>query len=388
MPFDSPDVLIAGAGPAGTALALHLSRIAPAVAARTWIVEKQIHPRHKVCAGGLIPHTLDCLRELSIELTVPHVLVHRATARIPRGEVRYSDRVLCAVVRRREFDALLAEHATRVGVELRQDEKVLEVLRDGGAIRVLTDRGEIRPRVLVGADGSGSVVRRQLFGAERETIGRAVMCDLRAADVGDFDAERYVFDFRAVPRGLKGYLWEFPCRIGGELHVNLGAYARDRGGGVSLPSLVRRRARELGVESPRLEAFPIRWYTRRSAIGAPGVLLVGDAAGCDPLMGEGISYAFEYARLAAGEIARGFGTGRFDFTPYGAAVARSWFGRKLHRLGGVAGLFYGRGARLGFALAARSRRLQDVGIRWYNGIDGWDRISGWSALARLLSGAT
>jgi flavin-dependent dehydrogenase len=387
LPFDSPDVLIVGAGPAGTALALHLSRIAPSLAARTWIVEKRSHPRHKVCAGGLIPHTLDCLRELAIDLTVPHALVHRATARIPRGEVRYSDHDLCAVVRRSEFDALLAAHATRAGVELRQDEKVLEVWRDGGTLRVLTNRGEIRPRVLVGADGSGSIVHRRLFGAERETIGRAVMCDLRATDVGGVDAERYVFDFAAVPHGLKGYLWEFPCWIGGELHVNLGAYALDRGLVVSLPSLVRRRARELGVESPRLEAFPIRWYERRTPIGAPGVLLVGDAAGCDPLMGEGISYAFEYARLAAGEIVRAFTTGSFDFTPYGAAVERSWFGRKLHRLGAVAGLFYGRGARLGFALAARSRRLQDVGIRWYNGVGDWDRISGWSALARLLSGA-
>jgi flavin-dependent dehydrogenase len=384
--IESPDVLIVGAGPAGTALALHLSRIAPALAARTSIVEKGSHPRHKVCAGGLIPHTLDCLRELAIELTVPHALVHRAIARIPRGEVRYSDHDLCAIVRRSEFDAMLAAHASRAGVELRQDEKVLEVRRDGATIRVLTDRGELRPRVLVGADGSGSIVHRRMFGAGRETIGRAVMCDLPAA-IDGFDAGRYVFDFGAVPRGLRGYLWEFPCWIGGELHVNLGAYALDRGVAVSLPSLVRRRARELGVESPRLEAFPIRWYERHAAIGAPGVLLVGDAAGCDPLMGEGISYAFEYARLAAGEIVCAFATGRFDFTPYRAAVERSWFGRKLQRLGAVARLFYGRGARLGFALAGRSRRLQDVGIRWYNGVGDWDRISSWSALARLLSGA-
>jgi len=104
-------------------------------------------------------------------------------------------------------------------------------------------------------------------------------------------------------------------------------------------------------------------------------------------MGEGISYAFEYARLAASEIAHAFATGSFDFTPYRAAVERSWFGRKLQRLGAVARLFYGRGARLGFALAGRSRRLQDVGIRWYNGVGDWDRISGWTALARLLSGA-
>ena len=77
----------------------------------------------------------------------------------------------------------------------------------------------------------------------------------------------------------------------------------------------------------------------------------------------------------------------FDFTRYSGEVAASWFGRKLRRLGTVAQLFYGRGSNLGFALASRSRRLQDVGIRWYNGVGDWDRISGWRALGRVLRNA-
>lgn len=385
--IDSPDVLIVGGGPAGTALALHLSRVAPLVAGRTLILEKQRHPRHKVCAGGLIPHTLSSLRELGIELAVPHALVHRATARIPNGEVRYDDRNLCAVVRRAEFDRLLADHARAKGVEIREEEKIREVVRERGGFRVFTERGEFRARVLVGADGSGSIVRREIFANQPEAIGRAVMCDLRAADVGGIDEERYVFDFAEVPRGLRGYLWEFPCWIGGELHVNVGAYALDRGRAVSLPSIVRARTREMGVESPRLEAFPIRWYDGRSSIGSRGALLVGDAAGSDPLMGEGISFAFEYARLAARHIAQAFSSGDLDFTLYTDSVATSWFGRKLRRLGTVATLFYGRGCRLGFALASRSRRLQHVGIRWYNGVGDWDRIGGWRALGRMLAGA-
>jgi len=385
---DSPDLLIVGAGPAGSALSLYLARRAPELAARTLVVEKRRHPRHKVCAGGLIPHTLGCLRELAIDLTVPHASVHRATARIPSGAVEYSDQDLCAVVRRNEFDALLADHARRVGVTIREEDKVVAVRRDGGALRVETEQGEIRPKVVVGADGSGSVVRREIFGAARETIGRAVMCDLDAEAIGGVDGERYVFDFRAVPHGLRGYLWEFPCWLGGKPAVNLGAYALDRGEAVSLPELVRERARELGVDSPRLEAFPIRWYEPSAAIGGRGALLVGDAAGCDPLMGEGISYAFEYARLAAATVATAFERANFDLAPYSRAVADAWFGKKLRRLGTVAGLFYGRGARFGFAIASRSRRLQDVGIRWYNGVDDWDRISGWRALGRVVAGVS
>jgi menaquinone-9 beta-reductase len=383
---DSPDVLIVGAGPAGAALALHLARQAPELASRTLVVDKRRHPRHKVCAGGLIPHTLACLDELGIGLSVPHALVHRATARIPSGEVQYSDRDLCAVVRRSEFDALLAEHVRARGVTIREDDGVVEVRREDGRLRVQTVRGEVRPRVLVGADGSGSIVRRGLFAARRETVGRAVMCDLAATKIDGVDDERYVFDFRAVPHGLKGYLWEFPCWIDGAPAVNLGAYALDRGGRASLPELVRARARELGVRSPRLEAFPIRWYDRSDPIGSPGALLVGDAAGCDPLMGEGISYAFDYGRLAAAEIVQAFSVGEFDFSAYSRAAARSWFGRKLRRLSAAAAFFYGRGSRIGFAIAARSRRLQDVGVRWYNGVDDWDRISGWRAVGRIVRG--
>jgi flavin-dependent dehydrogenase len=385
--LDSPDVLIVGSGPAGSALALHLAALAPEVARRTLVVEKQRHPRHKVCAGGLIPHTLACLRELDVPLAVPHAMVQRATARTPRGDVHYGDRDLCAVVRRSDFDSLLATRVKEHGVALAEGEKVVDVRREGGLPRVFTERREIRPRIVVGADGSGSVVRRRLFEAGQASIGRAVMCDLPAEVLGAVDGERYVFDFRAVPRGLKGYLWEFPCWIDGRMHVNLGAYALDRGGAVPLPELVRARAVELGAAPPRLEAFPIRWYEPQSSIATNEALLVGDAAGCDPLMGEGISYAFEYGRLAAETIVTALRRRDVDLSSYSRSVSASWFGRKLRRLKLAARLFYGPASVLGFAVAGRSGRLQDVGIRWYNGVGDWDRISGWRALGRLASGA-
>ena len=47
-------------------------------------------------------------------------------------------------------------------------------------------------------------------------------------------------------------------------------------------------------------------------------------------------------------------------------------------------MFYGPGARLWLGLAARWRGAQAIGIRWYNGVDGWDRRSGWEALRMAL----
>jgi flavin-dependent dehydrogenase len=115
-------------------------------------------------------------------------------------------------------------------------------------------------------------------------------------------------------------------------------------------------------------------------IAAPHVVLVGDAAGVDGLMGEGISFAFEYGRHAAAAVTRALACGHYDFGTYERAVAESWLGRKLRRLELGTRLFYGPTWRVWFALAARSRFVQDMGVRWYNGVDGWDQRSAWEAI--------
>jgi flavin-dependent dehydrogenase len=117
-------------------------------------------------------------------------------------------------------------------------------------------------------------------------------------------------------------------------------------------------------------------------------LLVGDAAGVEPLMGEGISFALEYGRWAADEIARARESGDAAFDGAEARFRGSWVGRKLRRLGQAATMFYGPTARVWLAVAARWSGAQDVGLRWYNGMDGWDRRSGWDALRAALRSST
>jgi hypothetical protein len=60
-------------------------------------------------------------------------------------------------------------------------------------------------------------------------------------------------------------------------------------------------------------------------------------------------------------------------------------GRKLARLGLGVRLFYGRASALMFRLAARSARGQAFGLRWYNGVDGWDDRSAAQVLWALLT---
>ena len=380
------DVVIVGSGPAGAATALGLAARAPALAARSVLLEKARHPRDKTCAGGVIPKAVRLLESLDVPLTVPQARVDHAGVALPGGrELAVAGDDLCRVVRRRELDAHLAWTARDRGVELREEERVTHVARDGDGVRVETSRRTYWTPVVVGADGSGSLVRRALVGASGLTA-RAVMCDVPVAATSwtGYAGRRYDFDFSACRTGLRGYRWAFPCVIDGVPHANVGVYALPPACGTRLRTELAAELARLGAAPAAWKAFPIHAYVGAPHLAAPHALLVGDAAGADPLMGEGISFALEYGLLAAEAICEAHGTGDLSFRGYARAVERGPLGRKLRRLGLATRLFYGPRCRLWFRLAAASPRAQAIGLAWYNGVDGWDRRNAFAALAALF----
>lgn len=375
------DVLIAGAGPAGLAFALYLLKQNPAMRGRVVALEKARHPRFKVCGGGLIPKTMLALGELGLELGVPAIEVTRGTARTPCGDVEmFRGDPLCTVIRRDLFDARLARAATEAGLELVENCRVREVEQGADSVRVKTDRARFEAPVLIGADGSGSRVRSSIFGRSKETIGRALMTDI-AVDperTPEFVERRYVFDFRCVGAGTHGYAWSFPCLIRGRPHLNVGIYEQHPPhggeGADRSPLLDRLRAlfphldlEDLGRRAMSFHAFPIRWFDGGARFAAGRVILAGDAAGVDPLMGEGISCAFEHGKLAAkavADLARGDTNA---VTRYDDELHRGAIGRKLRKLSFAARRFYGPHHRFYFRLACTSRRAQQIGVDWFNG---------------------
>jgi flavin-dependent dehydrogenase len=383
------DVVIVGSGPAGSATALGIAARNPALAAGTVLVEKAVHPRDKTCAGGVIPKGLRLLADLGLGLDVPQARVDRARVHVPRRPLDVEDDDLCRVVRRREFDAMLAWAARDRGVELRERTHVTAITRDGDGVRVETDGPTYWARTVVGADGGGSIVRRSLVPGDGGVVARAIMTDVPVA-ASRWDGagrQRYDFDFRPCPDGLRGYRWIFPCVIDGAPHANVGVYALPPVEGVRLQRDLRALLAEIGAVATTWKAFPIRTLTRRTAVAAPHALLVGDAAGVDPLMGEGISFALEYGALAAETIVRAHATGDWSYASYARAVHGGPIGRKLRRLAIGAKLFYGRAGGSMFRVAAVSARAQAIGLRWYNGVDGWDERSAWHAVRALCSRA-
>jgi flavin-dependent dehydrogenase len=392
------DVVIAGAGPAGLATALFFVKRRPELAGRIVVIEKSAHPRFKVCAGGLIPKTMLALDELGIPLDVPAVEVIRGEAATPVGGVDLSrgGDVLCTVIRRDRFDAMLARAASAAGVEIVERDRVLDVAQDATGVRVSTEDGIYEAQVVVGADGSGSLVRRAVFSARKETIGRALMTDI-AVDperTPEFASKRYRFDFRCVSGGIRGYSWSFPCIIGGAPHLNVGIYDQCPREFTEKSGEQSRMIAELVAAFPELpldglkrratrwHSFPIRWFNASDSYARGRVILAGDAAGVDPLMGEGISCAFEHGKLAANAIGRFLDGDASALQAYDRALHESAVGKKLGKLAFAARHFYGPHYKLFFRLARVSRRAQEIGVDWYNGARHLDEVPTRRLIAR------
>jgi flavin-dependent dehydrogenase len=282
---------------------------------------------------------------------------------------------------------MLAWTARDRGVELREGQRVLDLVRDGDGIRVTTDDEVYWARAVVGADVRSSHVTRAIVARDGGVVARAVMTDVPARETSwqGFERRRYDFDFRTCPTGLRGYRWVFPCVIDGVPHANVGVYALPPADGARMQRELADILATIGARTETWKAFPIRTLTPHSVVAAPRALLVGDAAGVDPLMGEGISFALEYGELAAEAVVEARATGDWSFAGYPRTVHRGPIGRKLHRLGLGARLFYGRASSLMVRIASASARGQAIGLRWYYGVDGWDERSAASALWALLT---
>ncbi|HYR78862.1 MAG TPA: NAD(P)/FAD-dependent oxidoreductase [Candidatus Dormibacteraeota bacterium] len=400
--------MIAGAGPAGLATALYLLRRRPDLAGRVVAIEKSAHPRFKVCAGGLIPKTMLALEELEIALDAPAVEVVRGEARTPVGSVDLSREgdVLCTIVRRDSFDAMLARAAVGAGLEIVENERVVEVTQNADGVRIRTERGDFQSMMLVGADGSGSRVRRSVFGERKTTTGRALMTDIAVnpESAVEFREHRYRFDFRCVSGGIRGYSWSFPCMIGGRPHLNVGIYdqhprdlnKRPRDFNEEGIGEQARMLAELAAAFPELpldgmarrtmawKSFPIRWFDAADEYTRGRVILAGDAAGVDPLMGEGISCAFEHGKIAAGAIVRFIDGDDDALGAYDRSLHEGAIGRKLAKLAFAARHFYGAHHRFFFRVARTSRRAHEIGVDWYNGARHLDELPTRQLVARWI----
>ena len=351
--YDKPkqDVIIVGAGPAGISTALHLANLAPEIVSRTLILEKMHHPRPKLCGGGILPDAEVVLCQLGLDITeVPHVDVDWAHFDYEGRGFKFRPNpgqpFAFRVIRRHEFDAWLAAKARERGFLIHENTAVKSIAATETGVVVTTDQGEYQAAVVVGADGSNSLVRRAIIPHEDQHIARLLEIVTGPNLDKSFHKQSDSYcDFVVLPQGIQGYVWDFPAlkkgkpvRVRGVYDSNVLSFKADVSLRFALDEEFGRHG--LLLSNYRLEGHPIRWFDAKSVFSTPHVLLVGDAAGVDALFGEGISLALGYGEFAARAIRDAFASQDFSFRNYKRTILRSEMGKSLRRRTWWARFFY------------------------------------------------
>ncbi len=299
------DLVVVGAGPAGSAAAFACARNGRQVL----LLERHSLPRYKTCGGGLVGKAI---RALPTPLS-PSLIEHQCRA--ARMGIRLADgqeagftvrrpQAIVTMTMRSALDHALARQAQEAGARLWQDCPLTGLATHRDHVELQTGQGTIRTRWLIGADGVGSTVAR-LGGFPRLTqVAPALEWELPAThqQVRQY-ADCPHFDF------VDGhsYAWVFAKQS----HLSVGIMTVPQGGTAlkcALSAYLNERGihHKFNLEGASFHGHRIPLLPRAGGAVRRRILLVGDAAGlADPITGEGISYALHSGKLAGQAIARG-----------------------------------------------------------------------------------
>lgn len=324
---EDADVIVVGAGPAGSTAATYLARAGLDVL----LLEKTSFPREKVCGDGLTPRGVKQLIDLGVDTREEAGWLHNRGLRVKTAHhnleldwPELSDFPPYGVTRtRRDFDELLAETAQRAGARMFQRTTVTGALTEERTGRIVGVQAKVGPEkhevtyrapLVVGCDGVSARLALSVGIGKRDD--RPIGVGVRRYYTSPRSTDEYIESHLelwdrsnpANPTLLPGYGWIFPMGDG-TANVGLGILSTSKAfGKTDYRALLR----------TWLDGTPEDWGLREeNAAGkvlgagipmgfnrtphyANGMLLVGDAGGMvNPFNGEGIGFAMESAKLAA-----------------------------------------------------------------------------------------
>ncbi len=336
---DTADVIVVGAGPAGSTAAYHLANAGLDVL----LLEKTSFPREKVCGDGLTPRAVKALTTMGLPVRAEDGWLINKGLRIIGGGGRIelawpelsSFPGYGAVRTRTDFDQMLARHAQKAGVRLLENVTVTGAVTDERTGRVTgvtarengghepegrgARRAEGEPRVFTGrlvvaADGNSSrlSVSMGLHKRDDRPLGVAVRTYYTSPRHDDDYLEAWL-DLWDGQQLLPGYGWIFGMGDGTS-NVGLGLLnTSDAFGNIDYRALLQRWLAAMPAEwgfTEENRTAPVRGAAlpmgfNRTPHYTGGLVLVGDAGGMvNPFNGEGIAYAMESGELAARTIAQ------------------------------------------------------------------------------------
>lgn len=305
------DVVIVGAGPAGSTAAKYLAE----KKYKVLLIDKDAFPRDKPCGGGLPTRVMKQFPYIEefIDSISYGSFTHSSSLKYTLKFVR--DKPLLATVLRKDFDDGLVKLAVRAGATFLCEKTVKDVtIQKDTAVILLDDMEKIEAKIVLGCDGMRSVV------AEKTNLCKKMddicICLVQEQPMSTEQLKKYFTDKKIVhlfikTQGIAGYGWIFPKKK----HLNIGMGQFESAVHTSKPKINLKESyrsyiellkekkmlpKSFKIENVKggtLPVFPLKkTYTNR-------VLLCGDAAGfVNSITGEGIYYAMTSAQMAA-EIA-------------------------------------------------------------------------------------
>lgn len=291
------DVVVVGAGPAGSSAAVAAAR----QGARVALLDRAVFPRYKTCGGGLIGPSLGVLDALAAEggdVPVREVVTRASfTLRGSRHAELVAETPVIKTVVRPEMDAWLADRAAKAGVTFVQSCLVKGVTQDREQVTLSTSQGTFRARYAIAADGASGRVSRAV-GVEVGQVDLGLELELEAGAHAAAWEGRIHLDWGPLPGS---YAWVFPK--GDTLTVGVIAA---RGAGAATRAYLRDFVRQQGLEGLRVvhdSGHLTRCRTPASPLVTGRILAAGDAAGLlEPWTREGISFALRSGALAGGVV--------------------------------------------------------------------------------------
>jgi geranylgeranyl reductase family protein len=342
-------ICIIGAGPSGLGCALSLASRGIA----STILEKESFPREKICGDGLSGRSVEALNRIDPAI-VKKIEQHPGAQ--PSFGVRfvspggktvlldYSDGEMKSpsgfVMRRKDFDALMAEHAgeNRL-IDLQEDYNVDKIMRNGTSWLIQSGNGResMLCDLLVIATGNKSSRLLRMVDAGQESSPAKPGAAIRTYYEGVSGiGETFPIEIHFYRELLPWYLWIFPLP-GGIVNTGLGVlYESLHKHDQSLKELFHQfihskktlRERFSGARQiESVKADQIDYYQGRRKLAGDGYIILGDAAQLiDPFTGEGIGNALFSGIRAADTIARFTGDGdlsRKNTAAYEEAIYRT-----------------------------------------------------------------
>lgn len=344
-------VAIVGAGPAGTTLALSLLSLG--VDPKDLVIlDKARFPRPKLCGGGITFRGTELFRELlgaapdgglttrGLEFSCAGVGTY--TVKEPGPEWVHD---------RGSLDHQLLRACVMRGVTVREGADVSGMEASPGGWRLTLGSGTETYRWVAACDGAASLARR-VTGLREGIVGRLVEAVFERDPNGASEAikdDALYFDFDPILEGIPGYAWVFPYQeeLGGALRYKLGTMdGRGRVPGSELRRSTLAYAKRKGFRllDAKIAGWPERYFHPDAAAHVPGLVLVGEAFGIDPLLGEGIAPAMFHAVYAAGRLREALDLGTDRIAGFERGFRRTPEGRNLWLQWHLAERLYGESA--------------------------------------------